>query len=105
MTYHSMNADELRNGPYSRERASALLSRYPSVSADEAREIFLFLRNGRHLDVGLLTSSDRLRPKLDAFMADHRAEFRLKWSEGVLIVGGIVALLIICWLVWESLAS
>ena len=50
----------------------------------------------------LLTSNDRLRPKLDAFFKDHKAHFRLKWIEGAAAVSGIAALLAIFWLVWEA---
>ena len=87
-----------------RERVSGLLSRYPKLSEQEIGEILHFLRTGRHLDVGLLTSDEALRPKLDAFMADHRSHFRVKWSEGSAVIGGIVALLLIFWLVWEALS-
>jgi hypothetical protein len=79
-----------------------LLSRYPGVSGAEEQQILTFLRRGRHIDVGLLTSNDRLRPKLDAFFKDHKAHFRLKWIEGAAAVSGIAALLAIFWLVWES---
>ena len=50
----------------------------------------------------MLTSSDRLRPQLDAFMADHQSHFRIKWGEASAVIGGIVALLLIFWLVWEA---
>jgi len=81
-----------------------LLSRYPSVSGEEERQILTFLRRGRHLDVGLLTSNERLRPKLDAFFEDHKAHFKLKWAEGAAAVGVIGALMAILWLVWEAFA-
>jgi hypothetical protein len=84
-----------------RERVSALLSRYPRVTEQEAREILDFLRTGRHLDVGLLTSDEALRPKLDAFMEEYKAHFRVGFGEAAAVIAGIVALMIVLWLAWE----
>jgi hypothetical protein len=88
-----------------RERASELLARYPRVSEDEAGEILQFLRAGRHLDIGLLSSDDRLRPKLDSFMHDHKAHFRVSWREVVAVLAGIVVMLITAWLIWAAFAD
>lgn len=87
-----------------RERISELVYRYPRVSADEAKEILTFLRTGKHLDVGMLTSNDRLRPQLAAFMEDHKKEFGVKWSEAAALVSAIVALLFGLWFVREWVA-
>jgi hypothetical protein len=84
-----------------RERISGLLSRYPELSEQETREILDFLRTGRHLDVGLLTSDEALRPKLDAFMEEHKSHFRLGFGEGTLVTGAIVALIVLLWIAWE----
>ena len=88
-----------------RERASELLDRYPRVSESEAREILHFLRAGRHLEIGLLTSDDRLRPKLDNFVADHKSHFRLNWREGAAVIGGLLVLLVTAWLIWGVFAE
>lgn len=88
-----------------RERASELLARYPRVSEEEVREILQFIRTGRHLDIGLLSSDDRLRPNLDTFMKDHKADLRVHWREGAAVVGGILVLLITAWLIWAALAE
>jgi hypothetical protein len=101
MNYQTTH-EEVRALRSYRERIADLLSRYPRVSAHETGEILTFLRTGRHLDIGMLTSNERLRPQLDAFMADHRSHFRVKWGEGSAVIGGIVALLLIFWLVWEA---
>jgi hypothetical protein len=102
MTVYPSHIEEVRAVRASRERAAQLLARYPEVSDEDRREILQFLKTGRHLDIGLLTSSDRLRPKFDAFMADHKAHFRLRWEEGIALIAGIAALLAIAWLVWEA---
>ena len=62
-----------------RERASELLARYPRLSRDEVGEILCFVRTGRHLDIGLLSRDERLRPKLDSFIKDHQADLRVNW--------------------------
>jgi hypothetical protein len=85
------------------ERVSQLVSRYPGVTEEEAAEIVRFLRTGRHLDVGLLTADESIRPNLDAFMRDHKANFRVKWWEGAAVTAGIAALLITLWVIWEIL--
>ena len=87
-----------------RERIADLLSRYPRVSGNEVGEILAFMRTGPHLEIGLLTSNQRLKPNLDSFMADHKSHFRVKWSEGAAVIGGIAALLATLWFLWETLA-
>jgi len=66
----STTYEEVRAIRADRQHVAALLDRYPRVSEDETQEIITFLRTGRHLDVGMVTGDDALRPKLDAFMAD-----------------------------------
>ena len=104
MTACKSHVEEVRAVRASRERAAELLGRYPAISDDDRREILEFLKHGRHLDIGLLTSSDLLRPRLDAFMADNKAHFRLRWEEGVALIAGMTALLTVFWLVWQTFA-
>lgn len=101
MNYPAMH-EEVRALRADRERVADLLSRYPKVTDDESAEILTFLRTGRHLDVGLLTSSEALKPNLDAFMEDHKSHFQVKWGEGTLVVASIAALIAVFWLVWEA---
>jgi len=86
------------------KRVADLVSRYPGVTQDEAQEIVTFMRKGRHLDIGLLTADDAIRPNLDAFMEDHKADFRVKWWESAGVTGAIAIALIGFWLIWEMLA-
>lgn len=88
-----------------RERASELMARYPKVSEDEAREILQFVRTGRHLDTGLLSSDDRMRRKLESVMKYQDADPRVNWREGAAVAGGLVVLLITAWLIWAALAE
>ena len=103
MNYPAMH-EEVRAIRADRERVADLLSRYPKVTGDESAEILTFLRTGRHLDVGLLTSNEKLKPRLDAFMEDHKHHFRVKWGEATLVIAGIAALIAIFWLVWGAFA-
>jgi len=84
-----------------RQEVADLLHRYPHVSDDEAGRIVTFLRKGRHLDVGMLTGDEALKPHLDRFMVDHAKHFRLSVGEATGVTAAIVALLGFCWLIWE----
>lgn len=90
--------------PTSSERVAELVSRYPGVSDDEAKQILNFIRKGRHLEVGRLTADESIRPNLDAFMEDHKAEFGVKWWETTALVGAIGAALVAFWFLWEVFA-
>jgi len=87
--------------PSTRERVAALLGRYPDISKSENREILEFMKTGRHLDIGLLTSNDKLRPNLDAFMDHYKKHFRIGFGEAAAVVAMIAAFLVACWLFWE----
>lgn len=95
-------AAEARALRSSRQNTAELLERYPEISKKEVKQILHFLRNGRHLDVGLLTADERLSHKLDAFMSVHGKELRVGFTETAAVIGGIVAFLTVCWLVWEA---
>lgn len=101
------HASRIEGGPWltGRERVAQLLERYPQVSKNENREILDFMKTGRHLDIGLLTSDDKLRPNLDTFMEDHKRHFRVSLGEGTAVVALITALILLCWLLWELLVG
>ena len=100
----SITHEEVRAIRADRQHVTALLDRYPHISEGEIQEIITFLRTGRHLDVGMVTGDEALRPKLDAFMADHKKHFRLKWTEIVAAVKGIFGIPTGAWLLWEAFA-
>lgn len=103
MTYQTTR-EEAKAMRSDRERMADLLARYPRLTDDETQEILTFLRTGRQLDIGLLSSNDRVRPKFDQFMEDHKAHLRLKWTEGAGLIAGIAAILSMLWLIGEALA-
>ena len=97
-----MNA--VRHGErLSRDQVADLLFRYPRVSDAETKLILGFLRNGRHLDIGLLTADEALKPHLDSFMADHAKHFRVGAVEGSVVVAAIVGVLFFCLIVFETM--
>jgi hypothetical protein len=62
-----------------------------------------FMRSGRHVDIILLSHDDRLRPKLDAFMRDHKRQLRANWGEGFAVIAGLLALMLALWVILEAL--
>lgn len=101
MTAYRSHIEEVRAVRSTRERIADLLGQYPHVSDKDRREILAFMRNGRHLDIGLLTSSEKLRPKLDRFMKDHKRHFAIDFIDIVRVLAVITAALMVCWLLWE----
>jgi hypothetical protein len=101
VTAYTSHIEEIRAARSSRERVASLLGRYPHVSDTERKEILAFMKEGRHLEIGLLTSNDKVRPQLDAFMEDHKRHFRI----GAADVGRLLAVFAVVgmffWLLWE----
>lgn len=100
----AITREEVRALRADRQRITTLIERYPRISADEAEEVITFLKTGRHLDVGMVTGDEALKPKLEAFMADHKSHFRLKWTEIVAVTAGIFGVPTGAWMVWEAFA-
>lgn len=96
--------EEVRAVRADRQHAIALIERYPRISDSETQEIITFLKTGRHLDVGMVTGDEALKPKLDAFMEEHKRHFRLKWTEVVAVTLGVFGVPTGAWMVWEALA-
>ena len=92
---------EVRAIRATRDRVAQLLSRYPEVTDDDVVEIVEFLRTGRHLDIGLLTADDELRPKLDAFIEEHKGQLRVRLEELAAVIALLAAFLFTCWLLWS----
>ena len=76
-----------------RERIEALLARYPGLTDPEIHEVLLFLRKGKALEIGFLTSNEAIKPQLDRFRADHQRALSLGRRE--LAVAGIVMLILL----------
>jgi hypothetical protein len=85
-----------------REQASDLIARYPHVTDAETKLILTFLRKGRHLDLGILSADESLKPQLESFTADHAKHLRVGIGEASALVAAIAGFLALCWLVWEA---
>lgn len=101
MTTRTASAAEATAIRLTRQHAADLLARYPDLSPQETGEVIAFLREGTHLEVGLLSSNQAIRPNLDAFMAEHKRALGLSVKETAGAVGGILGFLALCWLAWE----
>lgn len=102
-----MNAPYIPENPgrslLTRDGAADLLTRYPQVSDIEAKAILAFLRKGRHLDVGMLTADEQLKPYLDRFMEDHGKHLRVSVGEATAVIVAIAGLFLALGLVWEAI--
>jgi hypothetical protein len=105
MTTLQGRREEARAVRSSRARTAELLGDYPQLSEADRREILEFLQSARHLDIGLLSSNDDVRPKLDAFMEDHRTELGVTGRDAIWAVASIVGFLVACWLAWTLFGS
>ena len=101
MTAYTSQIEEVRAVRSTRDRVASLLKRYPNVSDSDRKEILRFMKEARHLEVGLLTANDNVRPQLDAFMEDHKKHFRLDAVDVLRAVTLIGAIVMVCWIVWE----
>lgn len=75
------------------ERAEEIFGRYPDISEEERRELLLFLKEGRHLDIGLVTGNPEIKDQVAAFRQDHHRALRLGFGEGAAFVILLTALL------------
>lgn len=82
------------------EHIQDLLSRYPDISDADRGEILNYLRKGPPLDAALLTTVERIKPKLARFREDHRRHFAVGAKEYILVavlLAVLVALFVFLW--------
>ena len=103
MTAYTSPLQAVRDVRSRRDRVADLVGRYPDISERDRREIIAFMRNGRHLDIGLLTANEKIRSKLDRFMHDHKSDFGVTAREVAAVVAGIGVMLATLWLLWGAL--
>jgi hypothetical protein len=101
VTAYKSHVEEVRAVRSTRDRIAGLLKRYPHVSNKDRKEILDFMKEARHLEIGLLTANDNVLPQLDAFMEDHKRHFQLDLFDVVRAMALIAAIFMICWLLWE----
>lgn len=80
-------------------KAEALLMRYPNLSEAELATLINLFPYIRILDLGLMTSDDRLAGKLDAFHRDHGEKLKTPISSliGFLALPAILLLAGLWW--------
>jgi len=95
---NAFSRNDRANAPIlTRDEVASVLSRYPAVSATETRAILAFLRNGRHLDVGILTADRELKPQLERrgyeVVVFHTTGMGGRAMESIAAQGGFAAVL------------
>jgi hypothetical protein len=95
------NREEVRALRRTRQQVAGLLHRYPRVSDAEAKRILAFLRTGPHTDIGTLAADEKLKPKFERFIDDHRSDLRLGFGEAATVLAAFAAALFVCLLIWE----
>ena len=81
-------------------KAEALLMRYPNLSETELATLINLFPNIRILDLGLMTSDDRLAPKLDAFRRDHRKQLKTPISSVIAFLAVPAIVIVVLLLGW-----
>ena len=79
------------------ERAEDIFRRYPDISAEEVQEALTFLKEGRHLDIGLVAGNPDISEQLAAFRHEYRQALRLGVGEAMifaLLISGLLGVLL-----------
>jgi hypothetical protein len=85
-------------------KAEALLARYPNLSEVELATLINLFPYIRILDLGLMTSDERLGGRLDAFRKDHGSRLRTPISS-LIAFTAVPAIIVLAGLLWWALAS
>lgn len=81
------------------DRMEALLRRYPAIDPAEQEELLRFVRKGRIIDKGVLSSRDGIGDKLRAFEADHARALGPSPLHWAMIITGVLMVVAICWFI------
>lgn len=80
------------------DRMEALLRRYPAIDATEREALLRFLREGRIIDKGMLSSREGMGDKLRAFETEHAGALGLSpAANAAMFIIGVLLLAAICW--------
>ena len=85
-----------------RDRVEALLARYPGLTDPEIHEILLFLRKGKALEIGFLTSNEALKPQLDRFRADQARDLSIGKRELAIVGLAMLVILAAVAMLWNA---
>ena len=80
-----------------REEASALLTKYPNLNADDLTRLTELYRAFSALDTALILSDGAIAPKLDQFTAENRSKLRLPFRQyaGLLFYTGLTLVAVV----------
>lgn len=84
-------------------KAETLLSRYPNLSEEELATLINLFPYIRVLDLGLMTSDERLSGKLDAFHKDHGNKLKTPLSSLIAFLA-VPTIIVVGGLLWWALA-
>jgi hypothetical protein len=84
-------------------QAKTLLSRYPNLSEVELAKLINLFPYIRILDLGLMTSDERLAGKLQAFHRDHGKKLKTPISSLVAFMA-VPMIIVVGGLLWWALA-
>jgi hypothetical protein len=85
-------------------RAEALLMRYPNLSEEELATLINLFPYIRILDLGLMTSDERLSGKLDAFHRDHGKKLKIPMSSMIAFLA-VPTIIVVGGLMWWALGA
>ncbi len=82
---------------------SRLVNRYPHISEVETARLINLYRELPALEVALMISDEKLAPKVDRFVQDHRSKIAVPFQQyAVLVAIALVGLGLIIWAVSGS---
>lgn len=83
------------------ERVRNLLTRYPDVTPDEAREITTFVKRSSALEIALFEMNGDVKPMLTRFRQDNRDAFGIGPKQIVIL--SILGLLVMAlfYVLWD----
>jgi hypothetical protein len=83
--------------------AEVLLMRYPDLSEEELATLINLFPYIRILDLGMMTTDERLAGKLDAFHRDHGRKLRTPFSALIAFLA-VPAIMVVAGVLWWALA-
>ena len=82
--------------------ATALIQRYPELSAWEVDRLVKIYPHLPMLHVALMTSDDELAPRLEAFQRDHGRRLRIPFRQlGGLLIPLAIMFVVLLWAIFN----
>lgn len=92
---------QFRDGnPELRQRAAALLARYPDIDENELAELRAFYSSAPPIDTALLTCDPALLPRINQFEADHEGKLPHQARLGPLLWVVFFCVALVAYAIW-----